>query len=107
MPVLERSREQRSRWCGALQLLAVVTEADDHGSRIDLAKCIEEDVHALVEEELAEVHDRRFDGREEIREAPSVALVGEALARVPRIRLVGARFSEQPLQPFVAVFRPE
>ena len=59
-----------------LELGAVVAEADDHGPRVDLAERLEQDVDALVAEELPEVEDRRLVGGEERLEPLGVPLVG-------------------------------
>src|SRR5205085_12190809 len=56
-----------------------VPEADDHGAGVEVAERFEQQVDALVVEELPEVDDRRLVGPEEGSEAFGVALVGEAL----------------------------
>ena len=43
-----------------LECLPVVAEADDHRARIDVAQRLQQDVDALVVEELPEVDDRRL-----------------------------------------------
>src|SRR5918994_3721321 len=86
VPVLERAGEERPRWRSSLELLAVVAEADDHGAGVEALERLEEDVDALVVEELAEVDDGRLVVGEELFEAFGVALVGLPLLRVPRVR---------------------
>ena len=75
VPVLERAREERALRGQGLELGPVVAEADDHGARVQLAERLEQHVDALVEEELAEVDDRRLVGREERLESVCVRLV--------------------------------
>ncbi len=68
VPVLQGAREQRPRRRGRLELRPVVAEADDHGAGVEALERLEEDVDALVVEELAEVDDRRLVAGEERRE---------------------------------------
>ena len=58
-----------------LELLAVVAEADDHRAGIELAQRLEQNVDALVVEQLPEVDDGRFVAGEELGEALGVPLV--------------------------------
>ena len=60
MAVLERAREERSRRGGGFELGAVVAEADDDGACVDPAKRVQQDMDALVVEQLAEVDDGRL-----------------------------------------------
>ena len=94
VPVLERPCEERVRAGEPLELLAVVAEADDHGAGVELPQRLEQHVNALVVEELPEVDDRRAIVGEELCEAIGVALVRQALARIPRIWSVPARLLE-------------
>ena len=63
MPVLERAGEERlargQRARLLLQRAAVVAEADDHGARVEAADRVEQQVHALVHDQLPEVDDDR------------------------------------------------
>src|SRR5436190_23561221 len=77
--VLQRAREERSRRGDLLQRGAVVAEADDHRTRIEVAESFEQQVDALVADQLAEVEDRGLVAREELGEALGVSAVGEAL----------------------------
>jgi hypothetical protein len=73
--MFERSREERPRRRDRLQLVAVVAEADDHRLRVEAGERLEQQVHALVEDQLAEEHDRRALLREKLGEPLGVALV--------------------------------
>ena len=90
----------------SLELLAVVPEADDHRTGVQLAQGLEQHVDALVVEELPEVDDGRAVAREKLGEAFGVAVVGQTLARIPGVRRVAARFLEQPGERLVARTRP-
>ena len=59
MAVLERACEERARTGRRLERLPVVAEADDHRAGVDVAQRLEQDVDALVVEQLPEVDDRR------------------------------------------------
>src|SRR5438445_9829231 len=107
MPVLERAREQRALRSQALELFAVVAEADEHGARTERAKGVEQDVDAFVVEQLPEVEDRWLMGCEEPREPFGVAVVREALVRVAGIRWIRARLGDESGQRLLADFRPE
>ncbi len=76
MAVLQLSREQGSPRCQLLEPFAVVAEADDHGPRVEPVQRLEEQVNALVVEELAEVEDGGLFPFEEALETCGVALVG-------------------------------
>ena len=93
--VLERPGEERPRRGDALELLAVVAEADDHGARVELAQRLEQQVDALVVEQLPEVDDRRLVVGEELGEALGVAVVREALVARCRVRRIAAGLVEQ------------
>src|SRR5262245_907294 len=86
----ERPGEQRPRRRDALELASVVPEADDDGPRVDSVQRLEQHVDALVVEQLPEVEDDRPVASQELREAPLVALVRQALLAVTRVRRVGA-----------------
>ena len=96
--VLQRSGEERSRRSDSLELGPVVAEADDHGPAPGLAKSLEQDVDALVVEQLSEVENGRLVALEPGLEPLGVALVGEPLFRVGGIRWVAARLLEQALE---------
>ena len=109
--VLERAGEEDVRPGQALELVAVVAEADDHRARLDVAQRLEQDVDALVVEELAEVDDRWLGLVEELRETLGVALVGEPLVGVARVGRIaaclldeaGERLGARPWPPIVDV----
>ena len=86
MPVLERAREEDAVGIRcAFELLPVVAEADDHRPRVDAAQRLEQDVNALVVEQLPEVDDRGLVSGKEGCEALGVPLVRQALVGVPRV----------------------
>ena len=60
---------------------AVVAEADDHGARVEPAQRLEQQLHALVLDQLPEVDDDRPVAGEERGEPLGVALVRQPLAR--------------------------
>ena len=93
--VLEGAGEERPRRRGGLELGPVVAEADDHGLRLEPLQRLEQQVDALVPQELAEVDDRRALRLEEGGETVGVALVRQALVGVSRVRRVAARLVEQ------------
>ena len=64
-----------------LELVPVVAEADDHRPRVEAVQRLEQQVDALVVEQLAEVEDGRPLAREEALEPARVALVREPLVR--------------------------
>ena len=102
VPVLERPGEERARRSRSLELLAVVAEADDDGPRVDVPQRLEEDVHALVPQELAEVEDGRLVLGEERLEPVRVPLVGQPLVRVAGVRRIGPALGDQVAQRLVA-----
>ncbi len=75
--------------------MSVVAEADDDRLRVEVVQRLEHDVHAFVEEELAEVDDGRFRLGEELGEALGVAGIRQALVRVAGVRRIAARLVEQ------------
>src|SRR5581483_469190 len=95
MPVLERAREQRPRRRERLEPRAVVAEADDERPRVEPAHRLEQQVDALVVEELPEVEDDRLVVREEPLELARVALVREPLVAVVRVRGILPALVEQ------------
>src|SRR5215213_5502820 len=105
--VLESSGEERPLRPERLQLRAVVAEADDHRLRLEVVERLEQKVDALVVDELPEVDDRRLLAREEACEALGVAVVGQALVRVARVRRIASRLVEQSRQCLAARQRPE
>ena len=78
-----------------LELLAIVAEADDHGAGVEPLERLQQDVDALVQQELPEVDDRRPLAREERGESLGVALVRKTLVRAPGIRRIAPRLLEQ------------
>ena len=90
MAVLERAREERARRRARLELLAVVAEADDDRASVDPPQRVEEDVDALVVEQLPEVEDGRLVARRTSGEPLGVALVGQPLVRVAGVRRIVA-----------------
>src|SRR5436853_5879235 len=58
MPVLEGAGEERPGRGNRLELSAVVAEADDHRAGVEALEGLEEQVDALVADQLAEVEDR-------------------------------------------------
>src|SRR2546423_5089464 len=107
MAVLERAGEQRPGRRESLELLAIVAEADDHGARVHLAQRGEQDVDALVVQQLSEVEDGREVFLEEGGEPLGVSLVGETLVRVVRVRRVDCGFREQRTERVVARLETE
>ncbi len=83
--MLERTGEKRPGRCERLQRVAVGPESDDHEPRIDVRHRLEQDLHALLLDQLAEVDDRRLLGREERCQARRVALVRQTFLGVRRI----------------------
>ena len=106
VPVLERAGEERARPAEQLELVAVVAEADDDGARAHVAQRLEQDVDALVVEQLPEVDDGRLVAGEELGQALGVPLVRQPLARVAGIRRVAPRLGEQAGERLVARTRP-
>ena len=100
---MKRTLRRRDR----LQLVAVVAEADDQAARVEAAQSLEEDVDALVTEELAHVDDDRPGLGEELREPVGVSLVRESLFPVARVRRVAPALLEQRGQRLFARLRPE
>jgi hypothetical protein len=98
VPVLQRSSEERPWGRDPLELGAVVAEADDDGAAPAFTESFEQDVDALVVEQLAEVENGRLVALEPGREALGVALVGKPLLRVAGVRRIAARLVEQVLE---------
>jgi hypothetical protein len=107
MPVLQRSREQCARRSERLELLAVVAEADDQRPCAHLAQRVEQDVNALVVEQLAEVESGRLVVREPRGEPFGVALVRKALVGVAGVRRIPARLVEQGGERALTILDPE
>ena len=105
--VLERAREERPRRRRGLELGAVVAEADDHRAGVEAAQRLEQEVDALVADQLAEVDDRRLVAGQELGEALGVPLVREPLLGVPRVRGVAARLLDERAQSLVPRLGPE
>ena len=104
--VLEGAGEERPRRRGGLELGPVVAEADDHGLRLEPLQRLEQQVDALVPQELPEVDDRRAFGLEEGGETVGVPLVRQALVGVSRVRRVPARLVEQGRERLLAHLGP-
>ena len=111
MPVLERPGEEhpvaRKRRGEPLELGPVVAEADDHRARVERGERLEQELDALVLDQLAEVDDRRPVAGEERREPLGVALVGQPLVRRSRVRRILPRLVEEVGQRLVAVLPDE
>ena len=106
--VLERAGEERARRRDPLELVAVVAEADDQGPHVaELPQGVEEDVNALVVEQLPEVEDGRPVAREPLREPFGVALVGNPLVRVTGVRRIAAELVEQRPERDLPVLGPK
>ena len=105
--MLEGAGEERPLRRRRLELAPVVAEADDHRARVQAAERLEQDMDALVVEELAEVDDRRLVAGKEGLESSRVSLVRKPLARVPRVRRVATGLLEQAGEGPVARPRPE
>src|SRR5439155_12306468 len=86
-----------------LELSAVVAEADDHRAGVEALEGLEQQVDALVADQLAEVEDRRATLREEGLEALGVSGVGLALVT----RCVAAGFVDQARERLRAGLGPE
>src|SRR4051812_2972291 len=95
MAMLERPGEERSLRRLRLESRTVIAEADDESARVELLHRLEQEMHALVLDQLPEVDDGRLVAREELLEAGRVALVGKALVRVAGIRRIAPRLVEQ------------
>ncbi len=85
--VLERAGEDRPGRRDRLERLAVVAEADDDGADVEAAQRLEQHLHALVLDQLADVDDRGLVARERVLEARRVAGIGMALVAVLRVEL--------------------
>ena len=70
-------------------------EPHDDGPRLDSLERVEEHVHALLLDQLAEVDDGREVAGEERGESLGVAAVGDPLLAVPRVRPVARGLLEQ------------
>ena len=78
-----------------LERRAVVAEADDHCAHVEATHGLEQQLHTLVLDQLAEVDDGRVAADEEALETRCVRLVREPLVGVARIRRIEARLLEQ------------
>ena len=90
-----------------LEPLAVVAEADDDRLRVEPVHCLEQQVDALVVEELPEVENVGLVPCQEALEPGGVALVRQPLVRVARVGWVAATLVEQVAQRLVAGLRDE
>ena len=96
MPVLERAREERVAALGqALELLAVIAEADDHRAGVQAVQRLEQQLDSLVLDQLPEVDDRRPVAGQERPQATVIPLVGKALVLIPWVRRVAPSLVEQ------------
>ena len=93
--MLQRPREERPRRRDPLQFGPVIAEADDQGSGTGFAERLEEDVDALVVEQLSEVENGRLIALEPGGEALGVPFVGKPFLRVAGVRRVATGFFEQ------------
>src|SRR5579884_2097265 len=93
--MLERPGEEDALGRRRLERAAVVAEADDHRPRVEVAQRLEQELHALVLDQLPEVDDGRLLPGEERGQALRVPLVREPLVRAARVRRVAARLREQ------------
>src|SRR6266511_5112753 len=107
MAVLERPGEERPLGSNSLELGPVIPEADDDCARLYLLERLEEDVDALVTEQLAEVEDGRVRPCEEGLDPFGVPLVGKTLLSVARVRRIGAALGDQELERLGARARQE
>ena len=82
----------------SLEVGALGAEADDHGAAIDVAQCLEQHLHALVVDQLAEVDDGRDIAREKLGQPLGVVLVRQPLARVAGVGRIGAGLGQQAPQ---------
>ena len=99
MPVLERaSEEDVETGRSLLELVPVVAEADDHRTRVQPTQRLQQNLYALVLDQLAVVDDRGPVAGEELREAQRVALVRQPFVRVSRVRRIEPRLCEEPRQ---------
>ena len=105
--VLELPREQRALRRELLEPLAVVAEADDDRLRVEPVHCLEQQVDALVVQELPEIEHRGLVTGEKALEPCSVALVRQPFVRVARVGWVAAALVEQVAQRLVAGLRHE
>ncbi len=93
--VLECAREERSLGRHRLELAPVIAEADDHSSSVDAVQRLEQDVNALVLDQLADVDDAGIVVGEERHEASEVALVGKPVVAVTGVRRVVPHLREE------------
>ena len=94
--VLERPGEEDAPGRGLLELGPVVAEPDDHRPRVEPVERLEQQVDALVLDQLPEVDDesaRRRRGRP--RAAAALPSSGSRSSRVPGVGRVGAGLGEQ------------
>ena len=98
VPVLERPREDRvdPAFGGpTLERRPLGPEADDDEAGLHTCERIDQDVNALLLDQLPEVDDDRWVGREETLESRGIALVGQPLLPVPGVRQVASRLVDQ------------
>jgi hypothetical protein len=95
VPVLERPREEHVSSGHCLKFAAIVAETDDHGPGVDALERLEQQVDALVPDQLAEVEERWILLGEELGEVLGVPLVGQALVGASRVRGVAPRLLDQ------------
>ena len=101
VPVLERPREQRPQPvldCMRLETGALRAEADDDDPRTESVERVEQDVDALLLDQLPEVDDRRGIPGEERGEPFGVPLVGQPLLAVAGVRRIVPGFCEERLE---------
>ena len=105
--VLERAGEEDATAGLPLELAAIVAEPDDDRARVEPVERLEQQLDALVLDQLPEVHDGRLVACEEGPEALRVPLVGQPFGPVPWIGRVGAGLGEQVGERLVAATRAE
>ena len=105
--VLERAREEHVHSGHALQLCPVVAEAHHDRLRVQALEHLEQQVYALVLEQLAHVDDRRARLREEGPEALGVARIGQALVGAAGVGRIAPSFLEQRRERLLARLRLE
>ena len=106
--MLQRPREEHTRAGSCLELPAVVAKADDHGACVERAQSLEQKLHALVLDQLAEVDDRRLVSR--MKNSASRAALPSSGSRsfaLPGVRRVTPRLLEQLGQRLAAILQHE
>ena len=96
VPVLEQACEQDVEPLRELlELRPVVAEPDDDGARVEPAQRLEQDLDALVPDQLAVVDDGGTLPGEEGGQLLGVPFVGQPLVRIAGVRRVLARLADE------------